>query len=162
MQLTQRFNKESVGLRSYLQLEAMLLSGQVNQDTCKQYPELNPNRLSLQLGMFSDQNEYTTLQQAQIVMQKMTPEVRSIFPQVERLIRLMLLCPASSCTSERSFSALRRLKTWLRSTMTQPRLNAVAVCHVHQDILDSLDIRKLAEEFAGQSHIRKGLFGNWI
>ena len=61
MQLTQRFNKESVGLRSYLQLEAMLLSGQVNQDNCKQYPELNPNRLSLQLGMFSDQNQYTTV-----------------------------------------------------------------------------------------------------
>ena len=162
MQLSERFNKESVGLRSYLQLEAMLLSGQVNRDVCKQYPELNSDRLSLQLGMFADQNEYTTLQQAQTVVQNMTPEVRSMFPQVECLIRLTLLCPASSCTAERSFSALRWLKTWLRSTMTQPRLNAVAVCHIHQDILDSLNVSKLAEEFASRSDIRKGLFGNWI
>lgn len=73
----------------------------------------------------------------------------------------MLVCPATSCTAERSFSSLWRLKTWLRSNMTQPRLNAVAVCHAHQDILDNLDIRKLAEEFASRSDIRRGLFGNW-
>src|SRR6218665_1224548 len=30
-----------------------------------------------------------------------------------------------------SFSALRRLKTWLRSTMTQRRLNRVMIYHVH-------------------------------
>ena len=161
VQLLEKFNKESASLQTYLQLEAMLLSGKINHNVCKQYPELNSNSLSLQLGMFSDQNEYKTLQHAQRVMQNMVPEVRSIFPEVERLIRLMLLCSASSCTAERSFSALRRLKTWLRSTMTQPRLNAVALCHVHHDILDNLDVRKLAEEFASRSDIHRGLFGNW-
>jgi len=161
MQLTEKFNKESVGVKSYLQLEAMLLSGKVNQAVCQKYPELNSNSMSLQLGMFADQNEYTTLKQAQTVLHNMIPEVRCIFAQVERLIRLMLLCPASSCSAERSFSALRRLKTWLRSTMSQPRLNAVTLCHVHQDIMDSIDIKKLAEEFASRSDIRRGLFGNW-
>jgi len=29
--------------------------------------------------------------------------------------------------------------------MSQPRLNAVSLCHVHQDIMDSIDIRKLAK-----------------
>ena len=162
MQLTERFNRESDGLRAYMKLESMLLSGEVNQGACKQYGELNATSLSSQLAMFSDQNKYATLQEAQVIMQNMIPEVRCLFPQVERLIRLMLVCPATSCSSERSFSALRRLKTWLRGTMTQPRLNAVAVCHVHQDILDSLDIRKLAEEFASRSDIRRGIFGNWI
>jgi len=75
MQLSEKFNKDSVGLRSYLQLEAMLLSGTVNQDVCKQYPEVDPSHLSLQLATFSDQNQYTTLQQAQTVMQNMTQEV---------------------------------------------------------------------------------------
>jgi hypothetical protein len=161
MQLTERFNQESAGLQSYLKLETMLLSGEVNQDICKQYLELNAASLSGQLVMFKDQNEYKTLQEAQAIMQSMIPEVRRLFSQVERLIRLMLVCPATSCTAERSFSSLRRLKTWLRSNMTQPRLNAVAVCHAHQDILDNLDIRKLAEEFASRSDIRRGLFGNW-
>ena len=59
----------------------MLLSGELDHDICKQYPELNSSSLSLQLGMFSDQNEYKTLQQAQTVLQNMIPKVRSMFPQ---------------------------------------------------------------------------------
>jgi hypothetical protein len=43
------------------------------------------------------------------------------------------------------FAITEDLVTWL------PRLNAVAVCQVHQDILDSHDIRKLADEFASWS-----------
>ena len=38
--------------------------------------------------------------------------------------------PASNATSERSFSALRRVKTYLSSTMTQCRLNNLMVLHV--------------------------------
>ena len=37
-------------------------------------------------------------------------------------MRLLLVVPASSAEAERSFSALRRLKTWLRSSMLQTRL----------------------------------------
>ena len=40
------------------------------------------------------------------------------------------------------------------------QLNSVIVCHVHQDILDNLDIHKIAADFAGRSDIRKSLFGN--
>ena len=46
-----------------------------------------------------------------------------------------MVAPVSSAEAECSFSALRRLKTWLRSTMTQKGLNGIAVCHVHQDLL---------------------------
>jgi len=88
----------------------------------------------------------------------MVPEVRSLFVDVEQLIRLMLLCPVSSRAAERCFSALRRLKNWLRSTMTQQRLNAVVVCHVNKDIVDSLHVSELASDFAKRSDIRRGLF----
>ena len=36
----------------------------------------------------------------------------------------------SSCEAERSFSALRLIKTWLRSTMTQKTLDNVMMCHI--------------------------------
>ena len=39
-----------------------------------------------------------------------------------------------SCTCERSFSALRRLKTWTRSTMKEEWLNGIAVMFVHKHI----------------------------
>ena len=65
------------------------------------------------------------------VFREMEPNVRCMLPAVEKLLRLLLISPASSCEAERSFSALRRLKTWLRSTMTQVRLNhVVAVMYI--------------------------------
>ena len=48
-------------------------------------------------------------------------EVRRMFPHVEKILRLLLLSPASSCQAESSFSSLRLIKTWLRNTMTQKR-----------------------------------------
>ena len=41
--------------------------------------------------------------------------------------------------------------------MSQERLNSVIVCHVHQDILDNLDIHKIADDFAGRSFL---IFGS--
>jgi hypothetical protein len=139
----------------------MLIHGVVDDNAANQYPELEKTSLVIQLAMFRSQYRYITLEQARVHMRGLYPEVRALFTQVEQLIRLLLVCPASSCTAERSFSALRRLKTWLRNNMTQSRLNAIAVCNVHQEIIDQINLSKVAEEFAGRSDIRRNIFGNW-
>ena len=80
------------------------------------------------------------------MLRSMIPEMRAMFPNVESLVRLLLVNPASSATAERSFSGLRRLKTYLISSCGQLRLNNVAICHVHKDILDNNDISSLMNE----------------
>ena len=161
-QLTERFDHNSRGLSTYLHLETVLLSGQTStaMETLAAYPEIDTVRLSTQLAMFKMQFTYQSLSEAKVTLQSMTREVRLMFTEVERLVRLMLLFPVSSCEAERSFSSLRRLKTWLRNTMTQQRLNAVIVCHVHQDILDTIDISAVAADFASRTDIRRSVFGN--
>jgi hypothetical protein len=161
-QLRERFDSSSPGVSRYLQLEGMLFGGSVDGALVKQYPELDKTSLAVQLAMFRSQYSFTTLEQARVHMRGLCPAVRALFTGVEQLIRLLLLCPASSCSAERSFSALRRLKTWLRNTMSQTRLNAVAVCNVHQEHLDEVDVSVAAKEFAEQSEIRRNIFGNWI
>ena len=52
-----------------------------------------------------------TLAQHLTVYREMEPNVRRMFPAVEMLLKILLTSPASSCEAERSFSALRRLKT---------------------------------------------------
>ena len=84
----------------------------------------------------------------------MTQEVRSIFDEVQTLLRILLVNPPSSCSVERSFSSLKRLKTWLHNTMTQKRLNSVALCHIHQEILDRIDTGKIAQDFISRSQKR--------
>ena len=41
--------------------------------------------------------------------------------------------------------------------MTQKRLNAVFVCHIHQNILDNVNIDHLETEFAEQSQIMSNI-----
>ena len=65
---------------------------------------------------------------------------RSMFVQVESLLKLCLLSPASPCAAERSFSTFRRLKTYLRSTMTQNRLNSLMLCQIHNKYASNMDI----------------------
>jgi len=104
--------------------------------------------------MFANKYKIKTLSEAHNVFRDiMVLEVRSLFVDVEQLIRLMLLCPISSCAAERSFSALRCLKNRLRSTTRQQRLHAVVVCHVYEDIVDGLNVSELVSDFAKRSDI---------
>ena len=89
----------------------------------------------------------------------MYAELRGEYSEVEKLVRLLLVSPASSAEAERSFSALRRLKTWLHSTMTQLRLNSLAICHVHREDLDLVDVDVLIEEFVNRNEKRAFMFG---
>ena len=46
-----------------------------------------------------------------------TPGQLELMSQVSKLVKLLLVMPATNAGSERSFSAVRRIKTYLRSTM---------------------------------------------
>ena len=146
--------------KSVKQLESTLLTGTIN-DTVGKYPELDKDKLEIQLAMFKQYKVKTTADAVKI-LQEMNPETRGLFKDIETLVRLLLVVPVSSAEAERSFSALRRLKTWLRSTMTQKRLNGVAVCHIHQDRLDKLDRKDIAQQFVQGNDRRRLLFGSYM
>ena len=60
-----------------------------------------------------------------------------LVPQLANLVKIMHMLPTSTCTAERSFSGLRRLKSDLRSEIKQQRLDSVAINNVHQKKLKS-------------------------
>lgn len=135
MQFRERFEQE--GLLMLRNLENILLT-RVVDNVVQMYPELDKISLNTQLAMFRSKHNMQSSSEAASILQGMCPEVRSLFDQVETLVLLLLVTPVSSAEAERSFSGLRRLKTWLRSTMTQTRLNSVALCHLHKEKLDQL------------------------
>ena len=68
--------------------------------------------------------------------------------------------PATNAVSERSASALRRVKTYLRATISQLRLNNLLVLHAHKEKTDSLDISACLNYFIeGNEHRIKILGG---
>ncbi|GBM39638.1 hypothetical protein AVEN_251565-1 [Araneus ventricosus] len=59
---------------------------------------------------------------------------KTFFPNIYILLKLLAVVPASVATVERSFSSLRRLKTYLRNTTSESRLNGLALLSIHKDI----------------------------
>ena len=62
---------------------------------------------------------------------------------------------------ERSFSSLRRVKNYLRSTMTENRLNSVMLLHIHKERTDSLSLIDVANDFIQGSDHRHTVFGTF-
>lgn len=66
-----------------------------------------------------------------------------LFPNIYSILSLLLTLPVGTCTNERSFSSLRRLKTWSRTTMEASRLNGLALLYVHRNLpLKPIDVLK--------------------
>ena len=63
----------------------------------------------------------------------------SSFPNVTVALRILATLPITSCECERSFSKLKRLKTYCRSTMGENRLNGLAMLYIHQEILPDFE-----------------------
>ncbi|GBM46498.1 repressor of the inhibitor of the protein kinase [Araneus ventricosus] len=59
---------------------------------------------------------------------------KTFFPNIYILLKLLAVVPVSVATVERSFSSLRRLKTYLRNTTSESRLNGLALLSIHRDI----------------------------
>lgn len=86
---------------------------------------------------------------------------KGMLSSVHLLLRLYMTIPITSATSERSFSALRRLVTYLRSSMSEKRLNNCLLLHVHKEITDSLNLTLIAKEFIEINDERRKYFGHF-
>lgn len=76
----------------------------------------------------------------------------SNFPIITTLLRILATMPATVASAERSFSKLRLLKTYLRNTMNEERLSALANIYIHRDI--KIDSEDIINEFAGNKSRR--------
>ena len=97
---------------------------------------------------------------AKIVKRMFENGVHEVLPVVYKVFSILATIPATSCSAERSFSALRRLKTNLRSTMGQKRLNSIALINVERAYANSTlknDMEKIIDIF-GQRRNRKSYF----
>ncbi|OWR50651.1 repressor of the inhibitor of the protein kinase [Danaus plexippus plexippus] len=72
------------------------------------------------------------------------------FPNVEIAYRIFMTLAVTNCSAERSFSCLKRVKNFLRSTMTANRLNSLAILCIESDVPQRLDCEDLIDQFAIQ------------
>lgn len=71
------------------------------------------------------------------------------FPNLFKTLKLAASIPISSASCERSFSAMRRIKNWLRTTMTQDRFSNLSLLYIERNLYkNQLSSQDIVERFA--------------
>ena len=79
--------------------------------------------------------------------------------QVGELFKLILVLPATNASSERSFSLLWLVKSYLRATTGQDRLNRLMILSAYKENVDELNLIDVAREFIHRNDKTTWLFG---
>ena len=74
--------------------------------------------------------------------------LESLFPNISIALRIFLTLPVTVATAERSFSKLKLIKNYLRSTMTQERLVDLTVLGIESDLARQIDFNDIIDKFA--------------
>lgn len=62
----------------------------------------------------------------------------SVYPNIEIALRIYTSIAVTNCSAERSFSCLKKYKNYLRSTMSQDRLYALALLSIEHEVTNQL------------------------
>ena len=106
-----------------------------------------------QFSLFLKENKDTIKTIPEI--HKAAKEMSCTFPNVEVLLKFFRTIPLSNASGERSFSVLKRVKNYLRSTMGEDRLNDMAILYIEKDIFNQINTDKVIDEFAKNKARRK-------
>lgn len=73
--------------------------------------------------------------------------IRSFYPNLNYLLGLFSVLPVTVSTAERSFSTMKLIKTTLRNSTGDERLNNLALIHINHDIASNLDVKDVIDSF---------------
>lgn len=117
----------------FLELEPLLplyKHYQISSDTLE-------NELGLFKPLFSEIDGSSGKQCLRDILEALLP-VQHAFPTLKKATVIAMTFGVSTATVERSFSSLRRIKTYLRSTMSQGRLDDLALLNIERQLSSKL------------------------
>ena len=165
-----RFHQHGYGI--YRQLEDLLLKS-IRGEECQNEldfvirfygDDFNPSLLQVHFDLFNTclkecDTKPQTLVQIRDYFIHLSPVVRSNMSEIGTLLKILMVMPATNAVSERSASALRQVKTYLRTTSTQKRLNNLMTLHIHKNYTDALSLEFCVNDFVTGNEHRLTLFG---
>ncbi|XP_044749776.1 zinc finger MYM-type protein 1-like [Coccinella septempunctata] len=119
--------------------------------TIESYPMLEKNRLKTELTLLYSSAEYRTFSSCAVLLSFIIDSnLQEVFTETIKLLNILVTMPMTTVEAERNFSSLKRIKTFLRSTMSQDRLNALACLSIEQKLIRSIPDfnEKVIDKFA--------------
>ena len=88
-------------------------------------------------------------------------KIWSLTPEVMPLVKIILVMPATNANSERAFSALRSVKSYLHTTMSNNFLNHLTTCTVHKELVKELNLKQVTNDFVARRERYSSIFGHF-
>jgi len=73
--------------------------------------------------------------------------LKDVCPNIEIALRIFLTIPVTTATCERSFSKLKIIKNYLRSTMSQDRLTNMGIISIERELASKINFEDIIDEF---------------
>jgi hypothetical protein len=99
------------------------------------------------MALFGDDKKQGSIEQWMYTMMA-TKDLKSVFPNIDIMLRIYLCMMVSNCSGEKSFSKLKIIKNRLRTTLDQEKLNWLSLMSIESDVLRSIDFRYIIKDFA--------------
>lgn len=126
-------------------------------ETLKAYPMLNKSKLKTELDLIYCTEEFKKCNGAVDLFQLFVENnLVHVFRETVTLLKILITTPMTTAEAERCFSTLKRIKTFLRNSMTQERLNALAMLSMEKRVVTEMTDfnQKVIEKFASQKERR--------
>ncbi|XP_065659040.1 uncharacterized protein LOC136083564 [Hydra vulgaris] len=85
-------------------------------------------------------------------------ELQETYPNLVIALRIILTLPVTVASAQRSFSKLKLIKTFHRSTMVNERLSSLAMLSIENEVARTLSYEGIINEFASMKTRRKPFF----
>lgn len=109
------------------------------------YPMLCKNRLKTELEVLYSRSDLSEIVGAMnIISFIFGNNLQETFTEITKLLNIIVTTPMTTAEPERNFSTLKRIKTFLRSTMLNDRLNALAMMSINRNLI--LEINNFDEK----------------
>ena len=98
---------------------------------------------------------------AEVLQLMQENDLFDMLPEFAKVMVILAVIPATSGSAERSFSALRRLKTYLRNTMGQERINSIALINIERECANAVmekDMERIINIFASRKGRNSSFF----
>ena len=121
------------------------------------YSQLNENKLKTELTVIysrPDLRDFVgVLPLLNFILDN---QIDDTFEELTKLLRIIVTSPMSSAEAERCFSTLKRIKSFLRNTMTEKRLNALAMLSIEKEMIKNIENfnSKVIEKFVNMKDRR--------
>ncbi|XP_072384690.1 uncharacterized protein [Diabrotica undecimpunctata] len=129
--------------------------------TCASYPNLDRERLKTELSVIYFRRDCRDINGAIPFLKFLIEnDLTEPFQETVKLLQILITVPMSTAEAERCFSSLKRIKTFLRNSMTEDRLVALTMLSVEKTLIKEIPNfnEKVIDKFALKKIDESSLF----